>query len=292
MNKKQSDSNKAIYAALLANLGVALMKYIVAFFSRSSSMFSEAIHSTSDTLNQILLLIGKRKAKEKSNEKHPFGYARNRYIYSALVAILLFFVGGIFAIYESTHKIEHVLSSTNHIIETNALLIAGVILIASICLEGFSLRTALKEVKHLNHKNEKTIHFFKRTKNSEIVVVAVEDSTALLGLFLALIGVSLTLLTHNPIYDAFGGLSIGLLLIIASIILGIRMKSLIIGESLSDEELTIIKTIIQNNPYVLHVIDIKSIHIGPEDVLLGIKIDYDDDKEFNHSGETNKIEKE
>lgn len=292
MNKKQSDSNKAIYAALGANLGIALMKYIVAFFSKSSSMFSEAVHSTSDTLNQILLLVGKRKAQEESDKKHPFGHARNRYIYPALVAILLFFVGGVFTIYEASHKIQYALAGNNHSIEVKALIIAAFILFASICLESFSLRTALKEVKHSKSQKEKTFHFLKKTKNSEIVVVAIEDITALIGLCLALIGVGLTLLTHNPIFDAIGGLSIGLLLIIAALILGTRMKSLIVGESLEDEELALVEKILEANTNVLKILDIKSIYIGPEDVLLGIKIDYDDSKNFDHNIETNTIEQE
>jgi cation diffusion facilitator family transporter len=269
-------NNKAIFAALIVNTTIAIMKFIVAAFSRSASLFSEAIHSTADTFNQIVLLIGKRTAKGKPNAKHPFGYARATFFASFCVAALLFFVGGAYSFMEAIEKIGHTLNGTGaHSLDMPALYVAAGILAISIVLEGFSLRTAFKEVKEEQEKEGSQgglIKFYRETRNSSLIVIVTEDLTAILGLGLALVGVLLTILTGNPLWDAIGGAAIGVLLIVAAFILGKEIASLIIGESLPESKLKLIEEVVNNTQYVSACKKVKTVAIGSNSVLVEIDV--------------------
>jgi cation diffusion facilitator family transporter len=268
--------NKAIIAALSVNAIIAVMKFVIAAFSGSASLFSEGIHSSADTLNQIVLLVGKRKAKTPADEKHPFGYASVTFFASFCVATLLFFVGGAFSLMEASEKIKHLLNDTGvHMLDMQALWIAAVILAVSIGLELFSLRTALREVREEQEKEgtDKGLRaFYKDTSNSSLIVIVTEDLTAIFGLGLALAGVVLTLLTGNPLWDAIGGAAIGVLLIIAAFILGREIASLIIGESLPDDRLRQIEDVVLGQPHVLGCKKIKTSAIGADVVLVEIDV--------------------
>jgi cation diffusion facilitator family transporter len=268
--------NKAIFAALLVNTVIAIMKFVVAAFSRSASLFSEAIHSTADTFNQIVLLIGKRTAKGKPNAKHPFGYARATFFASFCVAALLFFVGGAYSFMEAIEKITHTLNETGgHSLDMMALLVAAGILAVSIILEAFSLRTAFKEVKEEQEKEGSQsglITFYRETRNSSLIVIVTEDLTAIIGLGLALVGVVLTLLTGNPLWDAIGGAAIGVLLIVAAFILGKEIASLIIGESLPENRLKQIEEVVLRVEHVSGFENLKTVAIGSNSILIEIDV--------------------
>ncbi|GHV20902.1 cation transporter [Clostridia bacterium] len=274
--KKQIKKNKAILAALAANTIIALMKFIIAAFSNSASLFSEAIHSSADALNQIVLLIGKKQGKKSPDAKHQFGHARATFFASFCVAALLFFVGGVYSGMEAIEKISHTLHETGeHVLDMTALLIAAGILILSIILEIFSLRTALKEVEEEQEKNGSSsrglIKFYKETRNSSLIVIVTEDLTAIFGLGLALTGVVLTLITGNPLWDAIGGVAIGFLLIVAAFILGKEIASLIIGESLPTEKVKEIENLINQIQFV-QCKQVKSVAIGEECIVVEVDV--------------------
>jgi cation diffusion facilitator family transporter len=269
-------NNKAIFAALAVNTVIAIMKFVVAAFSRSASLFSEAIHSTADTFNQIVLLIGKRTGKGKPDAKHPFGYARATFFASFCVAALLFFVGGAYSLMEAIEKITHTLNETGeHSLDMVALLIAAGVLVVSIVLEVFSLRTAFAEVKEEQEKEGSQgglVTFYKETRNSSLIVIVTEDLTAIIGLGLALVGVLLTLLTGNPLWDALGGAAIGVLLIVAAFILGKEIASLIIGESLPQSKLKQIEEVVLGVAQVSGCEKIKTVAIGSDSILIEIDV--------------------
>jgi cation diffusion facilitator family transporter len=270
--------NKAIFAALAVNTIIAIMKFIVAAFSQSASMFSEAIHSSADTLNQVVLLIGKRSAKKEPDDEHPFGHARTVFFASFCVAALLFFVGGAYSCMEAIEKISHTINQTGkHNLDMTALIVAAGILVISILLECFSFRTALKEVREEQEKENmpKGLRkFYKDTRNSSLIVIVTEDLTAMLGLGLALIGVVLTLITKNPLWDAIGGVAIGVLLIFAAFILGKEIASLIIGESLSIENTRKIEAVVLATPNVAGCRNVKTVAIGSDSILIEIDAEF------------------
>src|SRR6478735_1715166 len=218
-----SGGGKAIIAAFLANMGIALAKFIAWALSGSASMLAEAIHSVADSGNQLLLLFGGRQAKRKADSEHPFGYGRERYVYAFVVSIILFSVGGLFSIYEGIDKITH-----PHELEN--LWIPLTVLVVAIVLESFSLRTAVRESNLVRAKGESWVAFVRHAKAPELPVVLLEDIAALIGLVFALLGVGLTAITGNSLFDAIGTLMIGTLLIIVAIVLGIETKSLLVGE--------------------------------------------------------------
>src|SRR5690606_31900127 len=221
---------KAIIAAFLANMGIAIAKFVAWLLSGSASMLAEAIHSVADSGNQLLLLFGRRQAKRKADREHPFGYGRERYVYAFVVAIILFSVGGLFSIYEGVDKLTH-----PHELE-NIWIPIGVLVIA-IVLESFSLRTAVKESNQVRAKGQSWISFVRHSKAPELPVVLLEDIAALVGLVFALLAVSLSAITHNPVFDAIGTLMIGTLLILVAITLGIETKSLLVGEGATQGDL-------------------------------------------------------
>lgn len=258
-----SGGARAIVAALLANAGIALAKFIGYLITGSSSMLAEAVHSVADTSNQGLLLLGGRTARRAATPEHPFGYGRDRYFYSFVVALLLFTLGSVFAIYEGIHKLESHEPLTSPVV-------AVVILVVAIALEGFSFRTAIHESRPL--KGDGTWwQFIRQSKVPELPVVLLEDLGALVGLVLALLGVGLSVLTGDPVWDAIGTICIGVLLGIIAIILIVEMKSLLIGEGAAPPVLSEIVSALESGD-VQRVIHIKTQYIGPEELLVAAKI--------------------
>src|SRR3954467_15999018 len=216
-----SGGTKAIIAAFAANLGIALTKFIAWFFSGSSSMLAEGVHSLADSGNQLLLLLGGRRSRRKADREHPFGYGRERYVYAFVVSIVLFTVGGVFSIYEGVHKIQHPEDLTN-------VAIPLIVLVVAIGLESFSLRTAIVESNKVRG-GQSWVHFVRRAKAPELPVVLLEDVAAIIGLLLALAGVSATAITGDPVWDGVGTIAIGLLLGLGAFILGDETGSLLVG---------------------------------------------------------------
>ncbi|GAA5088893.1 cation diffusion facilitator family transporter [Microbacterium yannicii] len=262
-----SGGGKAILAAFLANMGIALAKFVAWFLSGSASMLAEAIHSVADSGNQLLLMLGGRQAKKKADSDHPFGYGRERYVYAFVVSIILFSVGGLFSIYEGVEKLTH-----PHELE-NAWIPIAVLLVA-IVLESFSLRTAVKESNHLRAKGQSWVAFVRHAKAPELPVVLLEDVAALTGLVFALFGVGMTVITHNPIFDAIGTLMIGTLLILVAITLGIETKSLLVGEGATDADQQRIVDAIAAGPEVVKLIHIKTLYLGPDELLVAAKLGF------------------
>jgi len=255
----------AIIAALLANLGIAVAKFIAFVVTGASSMLAEAIHSVADSGNQVLLLIGGRQAKRAATPEHPFGYGRDRYIYAFIVSIVLFSVGGLFAVYEGVHKLQH-----PEELESPAWAI-GVLLVA-VVLEGFSLRTAVKETAAVKSPRESYWRFIRTARAPELPVVLLEDTAALTGLVFALLGVGLAAMTGNGVYDGIGTVAIGLLLLVVAVILAVETKSLLLGESATPEDQRKIVAALESGTPPMSVIHMKTMHLGPDEVLVAAKI--------------------
>ena len=259
-----SGGGKAIIAALLANLGIAIAKFIGFLVSGSSSMLAESVHSLADTGNQGLLLLGGRKAKRSADASHPFGYGRERYVYAFVVSIILFSIGGVFSIYEGIDKLQN-----PHEVEMP--IVPIVILIVAMGLEGFSLRTAIRE-SNLVRNRQNWVQFIRHAKAPELPVVLLEDCAALLGLAFALGGVGLTVATGDATWDAIGTLAIGVLLIAVAIILGIETKSLLVGEGANPEDVVKIRNAINEHSSVEALIHMKTLYLGPDELLVAAKI--------------------
>ena len=258
-------SKRAIVAALLANAGIALAKFVGFLITGSSSMLAEAVHSVADTSNQGLLLLGQNRAGRAADRLHPFGYGRSRYFYSFVVALVLFTLGSLFAIYEGVEKIRH---SHDHGLESP--IVAVVILVIAICLEGYSFRTAYKESKPLKG-GASWWRFIRNARTPELPVVLLEDTGALIGLVLALGGVGLTMITGDAVWDGVGTVCIGVLLGIIAVILIVEMKSLLIGEGATDEEERALLTALESDG-VDRVIHMKTQYLGPDEMLVAAKI--------------------
>ena len=266
-----SGGGKAILAAFLANMGIALAKFIAWFISGSASMLAEAIHSVADSGNQLLLMLGGRKAKKRADREHPFGYGRERYVYAFVVSIILFSVGGLFSIYEGVEKLTHPHEITNYWIPI-------IVLVVAIVLESFSLRTAIRESNHVRARGQSWVSFVRHAKAPELPVVLLEDIAALVGLVFALFGVGMTWLTRNPIFDAIGTLMIGTLLILVAITLGIETKSLLVGEGATDADHDRIVTAITDGPEIEKLIHIKTLYLGPDELLVAAKLGFTSDR--------------
>ncbi|MHA3703349.1 cation diffusion facilitator family transporter [Jatrophihabitans sp. YIM 134969] len=254
---------KAIIAALAANLGIAVLKFIAWAITGSSSMLAEGVHSLVDSGNQGLLLIGGRRARRAATPEHPFGYGRDRYIYAFLVALVIFALGGLFAVYEGEEKIRH-----PHELESP--IIAVAVLVGAIVLESFSLRTAVREARPMLD-GRGWFAFIRRAKNPELPVVLLEDTAALTGLVLALAGVGLAWGLDEPVWDGIGTLAIGILLLAVAVILIVETKSLLLGEGASPETLAKIDTALRG-PGVDRVIHVRTMYLGPEELLVGAKL--------------------
>jgi cation diffusion facilitator family transporter len=257
--------NKAVIAALAANLSIAAMKFVAFALTRSSSMLAEGVHSVADSGNQVLLLIGGRRSRRAATPDHPFGYGRDRYFYGFLVALVLFTVGGMFAVYEGVEKIRH----PHHL---DKAVIAIAVLVGAIVAESFSLRTAIREANHVR-TGEGWFEFIRRAKSPELPVVLLEDVAALTGLVLALFGVGLSVITDEPVWDGIGTLAIGILLLIVAIILIIETKSLLLGESASAPVLAAVSAALPDpGTGVERIIHLRTLHLGPDELLVAAKI--------------------
>jgi cation diffusion facilitator family transporter len=255
---------RAVLAALAANLGIAITKFIAFVVSGSTSMLAESVHSVADTFNQVLLLVGRGRANRPPSEEHPFGFGRERYFYGFVVSVMLFTVGAVFSVYEGAHKITHPE-------EIRSPLVPIIVLAVSAVLEGFSLRTAIHEANAVRgDRNWGT--FIRRTKSPELPVVLLEDTAALIGLVLAFAGVGLSVLTHDGRWDGAGSLAIGLLLGVAAAILAIETKSLLIGESASTDMQRRIVAALEDGPEIARVIHMRTVHTAPDSVLVAAKV--------------------
>ena len=261
-----SGGGKAIIAALLANTGIAITKFVAFLFSGSSAMLAESVHSVADAGNQGLLLLGGRRARREADAEHPFGYGRERYVYAFVVAIILFSIGGVFSLYEGVSKLQD-----PHPLE-NAWLPIVVLLIA-IVLESFSLRTAVRESNHVRGTQD-WIKFVRRAKAPELPVVLLEDVAALLGLVFALFGVGLTILTGDSLWDAVGTIMIGVLLVLVAIVLGVETKSLLVGEGASIDDVRAIRKALDSHGAVTGVVHMKTLYLGPDELLVGAKVTF------------------
>ena len=257
-------SRRAILAAFLANLGIAVAKLVAFLVTGAASMLAESVHSLADTGNQALLLLGSRRAARRATADHPFGFSRERYFWAFVVALVLFSLGSLFAIAEGVEKLldPHELSSTEWAL--------GVLVIA-IGLEAFSLRTALHEASAVR-AGESWWSFIRHTKTPELPVVLLEDVGALVGLLFAALGIGLALATGNPRWDALGSVAIGLLLGAIAITLAVEMKSLLIGEAASPATVDRIRATLAEGDGVTHVIHLRTVHLGPEDLLVAAKL--------------------
>lgn len=266
---------KAIIAALAANLGIAVTKFIAYLLTRSSSMLAESVHSLADSGNQLLLLLGGKRARRAASASHQFGYGRARYVYGFIVSIVLFTLGGLFALYEAWHKWAepHPIESWHWV--------PIVVLVAAIGMETFSFRTAIHEANHVRG-GQNWAQYVRGAKAPELPVVLLEDAGALVGLVFALFGVSMTLLTHDGRWDALGSAAIGLLLVVIAVVLAIEMSSLLIGESATPEQAAAIEAALVG-PGVASVIHLRTLHLGPDDVLVAAKV------EVEHTGTAGEI---
>ncbi|MDQ1646191.1 MAG: hypothetical protein QOJ50_2375 [Cryptosporangiaceae bacterium] len=260
-----SGGNKAIVAALAANLGIAATKFVAFALTASSSMLAEAIHSVADSGNQALLLVGGKRARRDATPLHPFGFGRERYIYAFIVSIVLFTVGGLFALYEGYHKVSHPEPITSW------QWVPVLVLVIAIGLEGYSFRTAISESNEVRGTT-RWIDFLRRAKAPELPVVLLEDTAALLGLVLALFGVGLTLITGDGVWDGVGTMAIGALLVAVAVFLAMETKSLLLGEAATPEDVRRIESALVDGESVERIIHMKTMHLGPEELLVAAKI--------------------
>lgn len=260
-------STRAVIAAMFANLGIAIAKFIGFLFTRSSSLLAESVHSVADTGNQVLLLFGGKRARMAPDRKHPFGYGRERFFWAFVVSIVLFTLGSMFAIYEGIEKVLH-----PHTIDSPLWAIG--ILAVSILLETNSFRTAIHEARPYKGSASWSA-FIRRSRSPELPVVILEDIGALVGLVLALCAVVLAVVTGNGVWDGVGSIVIGALLGVIAVVLSVEMKSLLIGESATEEDEEAIRAAIDDSPAVIQLISLRTEHIGPEEILVAAKVEFD-----------------
>jgi cation diffusion facilitator family transporter len=255
---------RAVVAALLANTGIAISKFVAFAFTGSSSMLSEAIHSVADSLNQVLLLIGGKRSTREADDQYQFGYGRIRYVYGFMVAIVLFIIGGLYSVYEGWHKIHD-----PH--EMHDVGIALGVLIVAVILESFSFRTAIREANKA--RGARTFpQFIKDARQPELPVILLEDFGALIGLIFALFGVSMAAITHDGRWDGLGAVAIGILLIVIAAILVREMASMLVGEAALPEEVESVRAALLSAPLVDRLIHLRTLHVGPDALLVAAKI--------------------
>ncbi|MFN8020623.1 MAG: cation diffusion facilitator family transporter [Acidimicrobiales bacterium] len=261
-------SKKAIVAAFFANLGIAAAKFTGFLITRSAGLLAESMHSLADTGNQGLLLFGSRRGKRRADRAHPFGYGPERYFWAFVVALVLFSLGGLFALYEGIDKLRHPHELDNAVV-------AYVILGLSIALEGASLRTAVREAGPMRPSGKGWWWFIRNAKSPELPVVLLEDTGAQAGLIFALFGLTMAEITGEPRWDAVGSIAIGLLLIAIAWVLAVEMKELLIGEAPLDEVQGRIERAIDDSDRVCGIIHLRAMHLGPEELLVAAKVEYD-----------------
>ncbi|MFU8849678.1 cation diffusion facilitator family transporter [Micromonospora sp. SL1-18] len=260
-----SGGTRAIFAALAANIGIAITKFGAYLLTGSASMLAEAIHSVADSGNQGLLLLGGRRAQREATPQHPFGYGRERYIYAFIVSIVLFSLGGLFALYEAYHKLAHPEPITRF------QWVPVAVLLVAIAMESFSFRTAMKESNQIRG-GQSWVRFIRRAKAPELPVVLLEDTGALVGLVFALFGVGMTLATGNGKWDALGSAMIGVLLVVIAIVLAVETKSLLVGEGAEPKDLAAIEQAVTAGPEVERIIHMKTLYLGPEELMVAVKV--------------------
>jgi cation diffusion facilitator family transporter len=261
----QEGSRRAVVAAFLANLGIAVAKFAAFAITGAASLLAEAIHSVADTGNQGLLFLGGHRARKPATRLHPFGYGRERYFWAFVVALVLFSLGAVFALFEGIDKLLH-----PHAIEDP--IVAYVVLAVAIALEALSFRTAMSEASKLRHRHS-WWHFIRAAKSPELPVVLLEDSGALIGLTFAIVGITLSELTGEPAFDALGSMAIGLLLGVIAVVLAVEMKSLLIGEAAAPADEQAIADAIEADPEVERLIHLRTQHLGPEELLVAAKVE-------------------
>ncbi|WP_461198381.1 cation diffusion facilitator family transporter [Enterococcus sp. N249-2] len=264
--EKQANGMMAVFAALVSNILVAISKFVGYALSGSAAMLNESIHSVVDCSNQIFLLIGDKRSTKGQSELHQFGEGRAKYFFSTIVAMMLFFGGGALGVMEAVEKLLH----PAHEVGNTWLVIA--ILLFGMAVEGSSLWIAIKEIRELNVEKQPIYRFLKESRHSEILIIFTEDFCAILGLMIALVGTLLTMVTGNAFFDAFSGLLIGLLLMVAAIFLAREFYSLLIGESVTKRDLAVIKKAFERSD-VDRLIDVKTVHLGPAEILIAAKVD-------------------
>ncbi len=268
----------AIIAAFLANLGIAVAKLVGFAATGASSMLAEGAHSLADTGNQALLLLGGRRARREPDAAHPFGHSGERYFWAFVVAVVLFTAGSLFALAEGLERLRH-----PHRLESAGWAVA--ILLVAIVLESLSLRTAGREAAEAKSRDGGSWwRFIRRSKAPELPVVLLEDTGALLGLVVALTGIALAEVTSNPRWDAAGSLAIGALLFVIAVVLGIEMKSLLIGEAASPRQLEAIRRAIETSDPVRRLIHLRTMHLGPDDLLVAAKVELDPTLDYDGVG--------
>ncbi|AFR09664.1 cation diffusion facilitator transporter family protein [Nocardiopsis alba ATCC BAA-2165] len=254
--------------ALAANLGIAVTKFVAYLLTASSAMLAEAVHSVADSGNQLLLLFGGRRSRRTATPEHPFGYGHERYFYAFLVAIVLFTLGGLFALYEAWEKIRdpHPITSWQWV--------PVAVLLVAVVMEATALRTALRQSRTARSRVG-WFGFIRRSKAPELPVILLEDTGALIGLAFALIGVSMTLITGNGVWDGLGSGAIGLLLVVFAVVLAVEMKSLLIGESATEENIRLIRAAILDCADIDAIIHMRTMHLGPDELLVAVKVAVD-----------------
>lgn len=269
-------SKKVVLVALGANFGIAVAKFVAFFLTASVSLLAEAIHSLADTGNQGLLLLGMNRAAKPPDDRHPFGYKMESYFWSFIVAVMLFSLGGLFAVYEGYHKL-HELHAAIEAGESTAMENAEIaigVLVVSILLEGWSWISATRLVNELRGE-QGLISFIEGSKSTEIIVVWMEDTGALIGLCLALGGVVLVLVTGNPFWDAYATFGIGGLLIVIAFFVARETKSLLIGESATPEEQAQVRGLVEAFEGVARLVNMRTMQLGEDEFLVTLKIQWD-----------------
>lgn len=254
--------------ALAANLGIAVTKFVAYLLTASSAMLAEAVHSVADSGNQLLLLFGGRRSRRTATPEHPFGYGHERYFYAFLVAIVLFTLGGLFALYEAWEKIRdpHPITSWQWV--------PVAVLLVAVVMEATALRTALRQSRTARSRVG-WFGFIRRSKAPELPVILLEDTGALIGLAFALVGVGMTLITGNGVWDGLGSGAIGLLLVVFAVVLAVEMKSLLIGESATEENIRLIREAILDCADIDAIIHMRTMHLGPDELLVAVKVAVD-----------------
>ncbi len=255
---------RAVIAALLANLGIAVSKFVAFALTGSSSMLAEAVHSVADSGNQVLLLVGGRRSRRPPTSRHPFGYGRLRYVYAFVVSIVLFLVGGLFSLYEGWHK-WHFPEPLDRPV------VAYVVLGIAIVLESLSFRTALRESNSARGRHS-LLQFVRRARQPELPVILLEDLGALVGLVFALAGIATASVTGDARWDGVGAMGVGALLVVIAVFLAIEMASLLVGEGALPEQESAIRDALEASPDVERVIHLRTLHTGPDELLVGVKI--------------------
>ena len=263
----ENGNTGAILAAFLANMGIAVAKFVGFVITGSSALLAESIHSVADASNQGLLVLGGRRARREPTPLHPFGFGRARYFWAFVVAVVLFSLGGLFSLYEGYHKVTEPEEITSPAVAFGIFAVA-------IVFEAFALRTAVRHAQP-ERGGRTWVDYVRTSRSPELPVLLLEDSGALIGLLFATTGVALALITGNPIFDGLGTLAIGVLLIAIAIVLAIEMKSLLIGEAASPEVIERIESELGQSSGVRRVIHMLTQHLGPDELLVAAKVDFD-----------------